>query len=454
MSNTLQFNLNLVSSVNDPRVNREDDLKSSPVTYLVSPNEDQVMLCTNERYPIATFEITDLPPFLQRVNGLYLGDIYMPMIKVNERQYYLSKTERSNIYQLLTPEEVQFPEDLFSLSLFGPELQWGEEDSIKNIFFENFEPEQIVDGEIVGFFLNSSVGMIPDQQLIYSPTACFDDCLTCGNVCPDDYFCLDGICMTNLDGTGFGLRGNGVVYTYKISPNGKTATVAATDKSMISADLERSGDIETNGIVRERYFFADYDVEEEGFLVNKEYPIYIWDNGQKKYLSNPNRLTENGPTVYQLTYESQPDTAVFSPMTTANWRELTLTPGDFVNFAFNNTPRLSLWNNPSFEGVPAVTESVETFTQPPTEAPFATPVTTPFQNNRTPPVATTEEPVRENIPFWKQWWFWLIIALLLILLIVFIIVLTRRSSSPPPKIGQEYQFAKPAPPYNERLNLV
>jgi len=446
MLGNFQFNLHLVSADLNSNLNQRelDNVRSSPITYLVSPNNEQVMLCSNERYPVASFSLQALPPFLESANGIYLGEFYTPMLNLNGQSYYLRNMDRPNVYELIQPEQVQLPEELFSFAVLSQNLNWAEEDLLENIVFENFTPDE----SVIGFFLEDSQGTTPNRQLVYSPTACPGDCTTCGDVCPENYFCRENFCQTDLLGVGFGIRGNGVVYTYKISPDGESLMVAAVEDSLISANLE------TNNLVRERFFFTDYSVDENNFVTGQEYPMYIWQNLQKRYLSNPNRINENGPTMYQLTDQPSLDGARFSPMVTTNWREMNLTPGDFVNFAFNDTPRLALWNTLQFNNLPAVVEPNLSFAAPPPfTPPFAAPVTAgPVMN-----LATMAPPLPAAAvvasPFWTQWWFWLVISVVLILLIVLILFLSSGSSPKVPVVVAETPVVK-VEPYPEPIILT
>lgn len=428
------FNLNLVTANDDLNQN----LKSNPVTYLISPDQQQVMLCSNNRNQVANFIISDLPPFLGENNGLYLGDVYYPMLSINGQSYFLEQTVQDNVYNLVLPDNVLAVENLFSVAFLSPDLQWDEEDTIDNLMVENFNLDKVVQNKpLEGYFVRGSAG-----QFIYSAAVCPEDCEYCGNNCPDDYFCTGTECATDNDGVGFGVRGDGFVYSYKIDPNQETVMVAASDQSLITADIE------TSDIVRERFFYADYQGDEDNFVVGKDYPIYVWVGDQKKYLSNPNRLQDNGPTIYELTNQPQPDGALFSPTTPANWRERELTPDDFINFAFNNSARLALWNDPSFIGTaavvdaPTILESEPVVPPPiPNAAPFATPVTAPFRANGTAGTAGTGE------PFWRRWWFWLIITIVLLMLFGLVLFFALRKPAPKTTVVTPAAATKPVPTY-------
>src|SRR5665648_570265 len=143
MSDDLIFNLHLITSDIDPQNGDEmgdsqnSELKSHPLTYLISPKGDQIILSVKGRQ-LASFIINDLPPFLARRKGLYLGDIYSPTIKVNNQNYFMRKTSRENIYDLVEPKYFDSNDAFFSFALLTPDLKWNAEDTINNIYFENF----------------------------------------------------------------------------------------------------------------------------------------------------------------------------------------------------------------------------------------------------------------------------------------------------------------------------
>lgn len=333
------------------------------ISYSLSPDRTEVVLGTSEDR-MAGFRLPKM---------LHLGRFYTPQLCVYRRCYYLQATARPHHYRLVEDPKAG---RLFGFSVLTPKLNWEQRANIQELHFENFDP-----GQASHYILSSRPQL--NGPVVYSDPSN-----------PD---------LTTTE-NGFGLRGEHVIYTYKISPNGKTVTVAATPNSLITDDLE------TNDIVRERYFYAD----QAPYMVGTDYPIYIWVNQEKRYLSNPQRLTENGPTNYELTSQPLDNTARLSPLAPANWREPTLTPNDFINLAFNNTPRLALWQDESLQGQPAVLPS----TPPPalTSSPMAF---TAVGETTTPP------------SIWQQWWFWLLVALALLLLVTLIVLLaTRRKPAP------------------------
>uniref|UniRef100_A0A6C0IYQ3 Uncharacterized protein n=1 Tax=viral metagenome TaxID=1070528 RepID=A0A6C0IYQ3_9ZZZZ len=414
MSNQLILYVTLVDEGSGGTTSR----KIIPISYSVSPDRSEVILGTSGRGEAAAFVIDELPPFLRERRGLHLGRLYTPRLHLDDRSYYLQATHRKNHYRLVSSNDT---ENLFGFSILQPQLKWQERAEINKIHFENFDP-----GNVTHYFLETRPRT--RDQLIYSPADCQGDENYCGPSNPD---------LTTMEGIGFGLRGQNVVYTYKVSHDKKTVTVAASPSSLVTTDFE------TNDTVRERYFFADAETGQ--FRTGTDYPIYIWVDGQKRYLSRPHRLSENGPTIYELTSQPERDTARFSPMTTANWREMNLTPNDFINLAFNNIPELALWRDDSYQGKPIVVSSDNISLGASTEAndeersPYA-PSQNPApallasypQSASSPPIPVlnfSQEPSTPTIatvpPFWTQWWFWLLIGILLILIIILIILLSR-----------------------------
>lgn len=393
MSNPLTVYITLVDEGSVDTNSR----KIIPVSYSLSPDRTEVILGADHT-EAAVFVINELPPFLREKRGLYLGHLYIPQLYIDNRGYYLQVTSRKNHYRLVDEME---SDDLFGFSILQPQLKWQERAEIDKIHFENFDP-----GNATHFFLATRPRS--RSRAIYSPTDCRGDENYCGLFTPDS----DGV-----EGVGFGLRGRNVVYTYKVSPDQKMVTVAATPTFLVTADLE------TNDTVRERYFFADLQGTEQ-FKSGVDYPIYIWVNGQKRYLSKPQRHSENGPTTYELTARSEEDTARFSPMTVANWREMTLTPNDFINLAFNNISELALWRDESYQGRPAVVSADNPSLSTVAPALLAS-------HSQTEPTSSTIV-----TPFWTQWWFWLLIGLLILLLIVLIVILTRPRT---PKVTTVYR---------------
>ena len=387
----------------------------STISYTLSPDQREVILGPSKDQP-ATFLIGNLPPFLQEKRGLYLGRLYTPQLYLNGRPYYLQATSRENHYQLVDSAN---SDRLFGFSVLRPGLKWGERADMKSIHFENFNP-----GSAPQYLLSTRPRS--STQAIYSPADCEGPDDYCGPTNPD---------LTIQEG-GFGLRGPDVIYTYKVSRNGKTVTVAASSKSLITADLE------TNDTVRERYFFADGDE----YRVGVDYPIYIWVDQEKRYLSNPRRLTEDGPTIYELTAQPRENTARLSPMAPSNWREMTVTPNDFINLAFNNTPELALWRDESYQGRPAVVASQRAGAgsidpTPADERSPAAPSQNPapaflaaFPQTTVPTRVAAPPPVPPPTPpptaFWQHWWFWLLIGLALLLLIILLVIIITRSRSP------------------------
>ena len=331
---------------------------SYPISYQVSPDQKQVVLnnAPDSRTP-AGFLISDLPTFLQQMAGLYLGKPYYPQVRINNQMYFLQATNRPNVYDL-----VQTNMDLsklFGFVLVKPDLNWQTPYDLSNILFYNFST-----GSATKFSFNGTPSR--NGALVYSPLLCPNDCQMCGDVCPDLFNCMAGQCVNNVtQGPTFGLRGKGsngqdYVYTYKIiSMNGGQALVmAATLPKYISAQIE------TNDIVRERYFYTDYDGENQ-FVVGKSYPIYTIINGQKRYLSTPVGPPSSGhpsatpnptssPTLYTLTQNPVSDTAKFSPKTSTNWGQFNLTPDQFPNLAYTEPTSLALWQTSALIGQPAV----------------------------------------------------------------------------------------------------
>lgn len=373
----LQFNICL----------RSADGSGGPLSYSLSTDQKAVRLSPLETTP-ATF-ILSLPDFLAQ-RKLYLGEVYLPQMLVNGKGYFLQKTNQNNVY-LLTEEPHC---SLFGFSLLNPKSNWADEDVIEKIYFENFTP-----GDATHYSLESKN---LSGSLTSPPTACLQSCDKCGDVCPDQFKC-GSQCTTTLGGLGFGIRGDKVVYTYKVSPDKKSVKVAAVDPMYITADLE------TPDLVRERYFFID-----EEPTVGGSYPIYIWVDGEKRYLSQPNRLAEMGPTVYQLTPAPEEGTAQLAPTVVGNWREHTFTPNDFINLAFNNTPKLALWRDFSFQGQPAVTSKKVTS----------------YNNAFALPKTETQGSSQGT-----QWWYWLLLGLIILVLIIVVVVLVYFLTRPKPERG-------------------
>lgn len=386
----LQFNICL----------RSADESGGPLSYSLSTDQKAIRLGPSES-SLATF-ILSLPDFLK--SKLYLGEVYLPQLLVNGKGYFLQKTNQTNVYLLTEQPHCS----LFGFSLLNPKVNWRDEDEIEKIYFENFNPEDATHYSLQGKNLSG--------PLTSPPTACLESCDLCGDVCPDQFKC-GSQCTTTLGGLGFGIRGDKVIYTYKVAPDKKSVKVAAVDPSYITADLE------TPDLVRERYFFIDGEP-----TVGGSYPMYIWVDSEKRYLSQPNRLSEMGPTVYQLTQAPEEGTAQFAPANPGNWREYTFTPYDFINLAFNNTPKLALWRDFSFQGQSAITSSKVTS----------------YSNAFALPKTETQGTSKGT-----QWWYWLLIGLMILLsvIVVIIVVLMIRPKVRGEPTGYYVEGGKTTPYY-------
>lgn len=381
-----------------------DSAGRNPVRYTLSPNKKEVIIGGRSCKEEARFYVTDRPNYLNDNNGLYLGQLYNPKLKVDGRLYYLEATGRDNRFKLV---EDGAGRGLFGFSIMKPGLKWEEMVEIDTVHFEHLT----LPTNVTHWFLTSTEGL--RGRVVYSRVDCSLRDLFCGASEPD---------VPKRNGNGFGIRAQEQLYTYKLSPDRKKATVAAVLNSIVSTDLE------SQDTVRERWFFADSPNDQ--YKVGVDYPIYIWVDGKKRYLSFPERISENGPTVYELTDGPEKTAAFFSPTAEINWREPTVTPNDFINLAFNSTPRLTLWREESYQGQPAVVKAKQ-----------------PLKVKSVAP-----PPQEEQKGLTSQWWFWVAIAVIAVLIVALIVVVVVKLTGQRTAAKRELYSTLPGLPVDISIN--
>lgn len=402
-------------------------LGSQPITYEGTP--DNIRLRTDGQGTVAEFGLMDIEPYPKAQGKLYLGKMYSPQLKLGNDFAYLQPNSSPNTYSASR----NIPTGpTFSMALLSPMTEWNRPIAIGNVRFDSFMP-----GNAQTFTMQSNgSGTIP-----ISPVSCMGNCQQCG-YCPDQFSCTGQRGCVNITGVGpsFGIRGNAngeqVVYTYRVM-NDNQAVLAPAKPDFVSADIE------TDDIVRERYFYADYRQDENYYTAGTTYPIYIVVNGQKRYLSSPQRM-DGGASVYTLTSAPQNNTAAFRPTNEVNWRQFSLTPDNFPNLAYTEPRSLALWQDSTLQTDRAVRGQGQT--NGPVAPVSATPkngcgcngnntqVTAGLNALLAPfspvlPLGAQGSQGNINTPtsIWSEWWFWLILAAIAILIIVAIVLLFRRT---------------------------
>lgn len=319
----------------------------------------------------ATLRVSDRPPFLTSVDGLYLGASYPVEIVVDGDAMYMRPSNKANVFYLTSGAH---PDNL-SVTLLTPSLMWGEEASIDELNLDVTLPD-----DIRGYIVENPAKT--DHQLVYSPTACDKGYKTCG-VCPEDASPSDGACKAEYAGVSFGVRSDDSILCYKMTTDETRATVAASALDLVSAGME------SDDIVRERLFYV-----ERTPTVGERFPIYIRVNGKRKYLSG------GDGTHYRLTDSPRSNGAALTPTRSADWREMVLTSKDFDNFVDSAVGDVALWRGIHAQGETAIRSAPEparVYAAPRTFVPETTPT-----------------------PIWKRWWFWVLVAIALILLVFFL----------------------------------
>jgi hypothetical protein len=302
------------------------------IRFIYTPSGQVQLACGQNSGGLAIFNISNLPPFLQANNGLYLGTVYPLQFQGG----YL-KQAGGNTYSLVNIPDTQ----CFSISPVDPDTR-----TVMTFNSPCNVPLTI---------------MSTDRPInIISPTQCMDSCDKCGSAsCVENFECYQGQCKTQLNlssSAAFGIRirdiNQGRIYTYTIV--GNSLVVHLVSENNISALID------TNDIFRERWFYADYIGDQDQLTVGQRYQLYTFVKNTKYYISAP--IVSGQMVTYTLSPSIPMNVLTFTPKSTVNWGEYTIKPSEFENLALPNggNVNIALWQNNSVIGSPAVVNS--TFT--------------------------------------------------------------------------------------------
>lgn len=348
----------------------------------------------------ALFEINNLPLFLVSNGnvGVYLGKSYPLKLISNGISYFLQQS--INGYQLSNTCSNCVTITVLSLDLFWSTDTFNSitpNSFISTLFYTPIPvpgqpPGQIVLTNRAYFYLSTILQSLIRVSVAYPPISCPASCETCG-YCPSNFSCNNGLCSSDVltissinPPVTFGLRTKNSVITY-------TSDASAgyyLSPNQISVDYENtdiSGGMPI--LIPQRWFYIDLPSGQGELFVGKSYPIYIYINNRKFYITMNSQIP-NGFKII-LSPMVRPDTLTFVPTKSATWGDFVFTNSDFLNGKFVNGP-IALWQNNSLIGSPAVLDIIQTIQ----------------------PSKLSSKPK----PILAEWWFWLLIVGIILLIII------------------------------------
>ena len=249
---------------------------------------------------------------------LYLGQSYIPKIKIGHNEAYLEHCEGGTYNLVNSPNS-----KCLSLNPTGG----------LEVIPHNFP-------------VDSPLTLVSTGAPIH---------VNSNEVCPENFTLINGQCATQMPiNAAFGIRvaplncrGNKEeVYTYSIVGNSLVARLVPQNKI--------SSRYETSTIFRERWFYADYAPSQSQLSVGQRYPLYVFVGPNKHYITNP--IQSGNTVVYQLSNMQQGNGLTFTPRSTTNWGDFSLNGSEFENLMMPNemNGHIALWQDKSVRGMPAV----------------------------------------------------------------------------------------------------
>ena len=303
---------------------------------------------------------------------LILGKIYPVKLRSGDREMYLEPVKGGLFKPISVPGD-----NVLSYTVLQPGMIWGEVYPASQVRFSDTRFENATVKLESG---TSGVAVTTLQELQESRP-------------------IDQISDRSQ---GFGLRGPDGVYTYTVDDG--EVTVGYVKNQNVSYQVD------TQDIVTEKPFYFDYLPGTTALVPGMEYPIYIYIDGDRKYLSSPKRAGPNGPTKYTPTDSPTGDTARLFPTSAFFWREYALTPGNFQNLVYDTPQALGLWNDVTYSQTLATEANPLTGVGAPPGVVAQERVQQAVRAEDTQPLKPVE-PVVVNppVPIYKKWWFWVLI---------------------------------------------
>jgi len=284
-----------------------------------------------------------LNQFLQN-NGFYLGQPYVPQFfipnnTVYSDPFYVDITGTSGSpYNLIPISSGSINNNNAILNLYSPGAKWGDQLPLGSFQAFNFPT-------INGYLQIRPFNPPNSSQMLFSPTACINDCAICGTTACVSKDPLNSDLFTCSSGTtcqpvspvqiAFGLRqqitatSNANVITYSVALTNPVILLASyLPQTAVPVEPYSLG----NNLVAppEYWFFADLPTGATGLTTGTTYPLYIFDqNNTKLYLYSikPGFLStiDVSPTPSQY-----PNYLTFTPSVSGNWGAFVFPPSDFT----------------------------------------------------------------------------------------------------------------------------